>query len=66
MGSENRPSDEHENWWSRELASMSPDPGDMEDSIYAEPLPDMDDYRKEVGEREQDEDDEQEPAAVER
>ena len=43
-----RPSDEEENRWSKELAAMSGDPGLMEDSIYANPLPGMEGYYQEV------------------
>ena len=44
-----RPSDEHERRWAEDLANLGDDnPDDPADSIYANPLPGMEEYRREA------------------
>jgi hypothetical protein len=49
-----KPSDEHENWWSKELASFTEKPSENpEESPYTNDLPGMEEYRKEAEARQQ-------------
>lgn len=49
MASGNMPSAEHENWWAKELAAMTPPPSeDLANSPYHNSLPRMEVYREKV------------------